>query len=463
MDLEQATRTLADFHRDRRWILTADAAAGATAVANQLKDWGAAGVMVVAGVEGVGDLPKAERFYYTRVSEETVMRGIRAFLESVEHPSNELLGAVDSFDPRHEAQVLGGGFSRRSTLAGRPVYGTRPESWGALEDKTTVDRLWDEAGIRRAPAVVVPVDEAAEAARALASDSGTVWVADNTEGWHGGGEYARWVRDRRDVGPAVEWFANHAVDVRVMPFLDGLPCSIHGFITNDGVAVFLPIEMIIMRHATRPEFVYGQAANFWNPPIAVRDEMRLAARRVGAVLAERYGYLGGFGIDGVCTAEGFLPTELNPRLSIGHGLHSRAANVPLESMERMLIEGDLDVNANELETFIVGEAQESRRGGSLLPLKGRYKGARAGIRFVEERAVAVDPDGSTDAVMEIGPAAMGSIIVVRFDPDRTPIGPSVAVRVVATLELARELWELDMPRLVPAPDLCRQETARLET
>ena len=31
------------------------------------------------------------------------------------------------------------------------------------------------------------------------------------------------------------------------------------------------------------------------------------------------------------------------------------------------------------------------------------------------------------------------------------------------LDLARELWELDIPRLVPAPDLCRLETARLET
>ncbi len=454
MDLERVKSDVADLHRDRKWILAADAAAGATALAGLLDEWGATGVMIVAGVEGVGHLPKARRFYYTRVSEDTVMRGVRAFLESVEQPSDELLAAVETFDPDHEAQVLGAGFSRCSTLAGRPVYGARPESWGALEDKTTVDRLWDDAGVRRAPAVVVPVNEAADAASALASDLGTVWVADNTEGWHGGGEYARWVRSPADVKPAVDWFADHAVDVRVMPFLDGIPCSIHGFITNDGVAVFLPIEMIILRHASLPEFAYAQAANFWNPPTAVRDTMRQAARRVGTLLAERHGYLGGFGIDGVCTRDGFLPTELNPRLSIGHRLHSRATEVPLESIERMLIEGDLELSARDLEAFVVDVTQESRRGGSLLPLTGTHDSAHVGVQFVDGRAVAVDAEGVTDATMEIGPAAMGSIIIMRYDPDRTPIGPSIALRAVATIDLARELWDLDIPPLVAAPNLC---------
>ena len=42
--------------------------------------------------------------------------------------------------------VFGAGFSRASVLAGRPVYGARPATWGALEDKMIIDQLWDDAG-----------------------------------------------------------------------------------------------------------------------------------------------------------------------------------------------------------------------------------------------------------------------------------------------------------------------------
>ncbi len=41
------------------------------------------------------------------------------------------------------------------------------------------------------------------------------------------------------------------------------------------------------------------------------------ARRVGEVLRATYGYRGGFGVDGVLTADGFRPTELNSRMSAG--------------------------------------------------------------------------------------------------------------------------------------------------
>jgi len=239
-----------------------------------------------------------------------------------------------------------------------------------------------------------------------------------------------------------------------MPFLDGIPCSIHGFATRDGVAVFLPIEMVILRRVDRSEFVYAQAANFWNPPATVRDEMRAAAHRVGMLLRERYGYLGGFGVDGVCTADGFLPTEFNPRLSIGHHLHARAAELPLTVMELMQIEGDLEVSSPDLEATVLGIAENSRRGGMLLPLSGHEKERKVGIRFIDGRAVAVDPDGIKDATMEIGPAVMGSIIRMQLEPDRTPIGPPIGPRSVAAIDLARDIWDLDIPEVVPPPDRC---------
>jgi len=454
MDLDRTNHTIAAFHRGKKWILVPDVAAAATGTVEQLREWGSGPIMIVTAAEGVGDLPTADVIRYTRASGDTMMTGVRAALTAVEQPSDGVLAAVDEFDPDHEAMVLGGGFSRGSVLAGRPVYGTRPAAWGALEDKMIIDQLWDDAGVRRAPVAIVPVADAPTAAADLASDLGTVWVADNSEGWHGGGEYARWIRDPEDVAPALDWFGEHAAEVRVMPFLDGIPCSVHGFATDDGVAVFLPIEMVILRLVDRPEFVYAQAANFWNPPAVIRDEMRAAARRVGMLLKSRYGYLGGFGIDGVCTSDGFLPTELNPRLSVGHHLHARAADLPITAMELMQIEGDLGISAADLEDFVLGIAADSRRGGLLLPLGGDEEPRKVGIRFIDGRAVAVDPDGIKDATMEIGPAVMGSIIIMQFEPERTPIGPTIAPRSVAAIDLAREIWDLDIPAVVPAPDRC---------
>lgn len=455
MDVEAVKSEIAGFHRGKKWILAPTVAAGVTPVAEQLREWGAAGVMIIAAVEGVGELPNADRIHYTRATGDTVMTSIRAYQDSVERPSALLLGKVEVFDPDQAAMVLGGGFSRFDRLAGRPVYGAKPGAWGSLEDKTTVDQLWDDAGVRRALSVVVPVAKAAAATIAAGSQAGSVWVADNAEGWHGGGEYVRWVQTAGEATAAVEWFSAHAETVRVMPFLDGIPCSIHGFVTRDGVAVFRPVEMLIVRHTEKPEFIYAQAANFWDPPGGVLEEMREAARRVGGLLAKRHGYLGGFGIDGVCTRDGFLPTELNPRLSVGHNLQSRAADIPLESIERMLIEGDIDVEARDLEDTINSVVKTARRGGMLLPLPGTYAPAKTGIRFGPAGAVGVESDAESDGTMEIGSAHTGSIIIVGLQADHMPIGPSIAPKVIQIIDLARELWGVEMPLLKAAPDVCR--------
>lgn len=124
-----------------------------------------------------------------------------------------------------------------------------------------------------------------------------------------------------------------------------------------------------------------------------------------------------------------------------------------------MIEGDLDIAAQDLEETIVSAASTSRRGGMLMPLTSTYEAAETGVRFESGRAIAVDIDGETDATMEIGPAAMGSIIIVRLDPERTPIGPSVAPRAIMAIDLARELWGIDVPPLAAAPDLCQGATS----
>ena len=170
-----------------------------------------------------------------------------------------------------------------------------------------------------APSRIVPVDRAALAAAAaeVAGPLGSVWSGDARGGFNGGGNFVRWVTDEREAAAAFAFFAPRCDRVRVLPFLDGVPCSIHGMVLPDGTAVFRPVEIAMLRDPVRHRFVYGGLGTFWDPPAADRDEMREVARRVGEQLRAPYGYRGGFGVDGVLTADGFRPTELNSRMSAG--------------------------------------------------------------------------------------------------------------------------------------------------
>ena len=77
-----------------------------------------------------------------------------------------------------------------------------------------------------------------------------------------------------------------------MPFLRGTPCSIHGLVLPDRVLVFRPVELLIYRRPANDEFVYCGMDTVWDPPAAVRDEMRTAAGAVGSVIRQEVGYSG---------------------------------------------------------------------------------------------------------------------------------------------------------------------------
>ena len=66
MDLDTINARIAEAHRGKKWILTADAAAGATTMVDQLREWESGPLMIVAAIEGVGDLPEVERIFYIR-------------------------------------------------------------------------------------------------------------------------------------------------------------------------------------------------------------------------------------------------------------------------------------------------------------------------------------------------------------------------------------------------------------
>ncbi len=410
-------------------------------------------MLVVAATAGVGDLPDATTVFFPPAEPAaTVMEGLRRVFDLIEHPPDSVQAAVDAFDPGGEAVVIVPPFATMDQAFGRPVLGARRPDWVALEDKMRADDLWDAAGVARAPAEIVQAGDGPAAADRLDAGHGTVWVADNRQGWHGGGDYTRWLLPGSDPAETVTWFRARAHRIRVMPLLQGVPCSIHGFVTPQGVAAFRPIEMVILRRTDRPQFVYGSVASFWDPPDADRQEMREAARRVGLVLRNQVDYRGPFSIDGVLTEDGFRPTELNPRLSAGLLLQARAVDgLDLEAVTRALTDGLIDLDAVWLEDVVVTAADQTRAGGMILPLPTPVdEQQQVGIEFVDDGARVTD--APEPALLRVGPASQGCLVQLKLAAHH-PAGPSVAPQAIAAARLADELWKLDIPPLMAAPDV----------
>jgi hypothetical protein len=250
---------------------------------------------------------------------------------------------------------------------------------------------------------------------------------------------------------AAEWAAAIADEVRIMPFLDGVPCSIHGFRTDTGLAVFRPIEMNTFR-TPDPGFRYGGMASTWEPHPALRAGMRDAASAVGARLFDSYGYLGGFSLDGVAIDSGFVPTEVNPRLSAGLMMQAVAVDrLDLGWVARGLIEGDVSLDHRWLEETVLATGATQAGGRLVLALFEPVEPAEVRIRF--DQGMAVPDDGSTAvATLSVGPGPSGPVVFMRFDSDRQPVGERFAPYALASARLASDLWGFDLEELAIAPD-----------
>jgi hypothetical protein len=261
--------------------------------------------------------------------------------------------AIDRFDPERRGVWRASAFvTSDAPIDDRLVRGGRPAAYLALEDKCRADAAWEAAGIARSPSRVVDVGDADALARAsaeLAGPGGVVWSGD---GLSGGGDRVRRVASPRDQVDARADLVQHCARVRVMPLLAGVPCSIHGLVLPGGTAVLRPVEI-----RTEPDpagrFVARGLRTTWDPPDAGRAEMRAAARRVGDHLAAAHDYRGAFGVDGVLTADGFRPTELNPRMSAGLQLLARAAPDLLALLQDTLLAGeDPGLRPEDVETLV---------------------------------------------------------------------------------------------------------------
>lgn len=451
---------LRDVIRDRRWVLAWDNLAASRSRVAELKELGAEKLFVVAGHRGLGEGPAPEDAEHVVLGSagKTMMEQIRSAEAGFANPGDAVSARLDAWDPERRARVIPTIFAAGESLCGRSYWGGRPASWRALEDKVLAESIWDAAGVDRAPAEVVDATPEAltAAARRLDQGQGTVWAGDAREGFNGGAEYVRWVRVPEGGGPVAAFFGEHCDRVRVMPFLDGLPCSIHGMVFDDAVIALRPCEMVVLRSLVSTRFRYASAASFWEPRPEDTDAMREVARRVGAHLRDRVDFRGAFTVDGVMTADGFRPTELNPRVGAALIILARGVpDLPLELLNLALVAGEvIDWRPEQLERLILRGSRVNRAGAASVHVPAAVSGERSAALFVGpggmRRAREGDPE---DVQLALGENPAGGFLKVTLHPDLTSVGPSVAPRVAAALAWADAEWELGIGPVSPAPDL----------
>jgi hypothetical protein len=240
-----------------------------------------------------------------------------------------------------------------------------------------------------------------------------------------------------------------------MPFLEGIPCSIHGAVIDDVVIALRPVEMVTLRHLETHRLRYCGTADFWDPPDPDRERMRQTARQVGKALQERIGFRGAFTVDGVMTQDGFRPTELNPRYGAGLAPIARAVpDLPLSLVLTAVLAGEpLDYRPRELERLLVESADNKRGGGAYtvikavqsrtreVPLVGGAGGYRAATEGEEPTAT-----------LSVGPGAIGGFVSFDPGPKHIPTGSSIAPAAVAAFAFADQHLKTGIGALSAASD-----------
>jgi hypothetical protein len=268
---------------------------------------------------------------------------------------------------------------------------------------------------------------------------GVAIAGDARDGPHGGAERLRWVTSDDELLEAERFFQRHCDRVRVMPFLEGIPCSIHGAVIDDDVIALRPVEMVTLRHLDKHRLRYCGTADFWDPPDADRERMRQTARQVGKALQERLGFRGAFTIDGVMTADGFRPTELNPRYGAGLAPIARALpDLPLSLVLSAVLAGEqLDYRPMELERLLVEGADNNRGGGAYTVIKATQSHTREVALVAVPGGYRAATDGEEPtATLSVGPGAIGGFVAFDPDPKHTAIGVSIAPPAVAAFAFA---------------------------
>lgn len=431
---EYWTQLIRPVFEDKKVILAGGVVASQLPRAKQLRELGAASTFILA-TEGMGTgaAPTEEDgdwFALDPPPTNDLIEEIHASQALLGHLPQSAINALDWYDPDHNALVIGTFHQELPYVAGRKTVAYRKQEWLALDDKTVIDGLWDKVGIQRSPSQIVEVKREAilKAFNGIDRGYGVVLSGDSRDGVSGGALGTRWLHIKEDVDKTIGYFQQHCDRVRVMPFLEGIPCSVHGIVFPDYVVALRPVEMVVLRKDDTSEFFYAGTSTFWDPSSDDREYMRDIAKRAGVNLRDIVNYRGIFTIDGVMSRDGFLPTEMNTRSGAGvRPLMAGLPNFPLELLAQTLsLDTGFDYKPTQLEQFLLANADKQRGGGTWGAIAATLPHFEGKHIKLKDQDWEWSDESEADGTVIIGESPVGSF--VRLTPQNTEqfVGKSFA-------------------------------------
>lgn len=222
--VEYWRKILESVFQDKKVIVAGEIAAGLLPRTRQVRQLGALTTFMLA-TDGVGasDVPAEDSGEWFAIGAPDPSNLVKAI-----HNGQRLLGdlppraiaALDRYDPSSEAIVVGGFFHEQPEVAGRKSLSYRRPEWLALDDKTVIDRVWDEMGIPRERSEVVDVvdkEKILAAMRRLNMGDGVVLSGDSRDGVSSSAIGTRWVHSESDIDSVLNYYSKNCDRLRVMP------------------------------------------------------------------------------------------------------------------------------------------------------------------------------------------------------------------------------------------------------
>ncbi|MFY1637117.1 hypothetical protein ACN27F_28220 [Solwaraspora sp. WMMB335] len=362
--------------------------------------------------------------------------------------SGWLAGPADAFDPDNTATLVLPDPLDPPHAGVRKRIGVRQPAWRLFEDKTVVDTLWDVAGVPRAPSVIS--DGTADLATLGAIvDQGTGVVCSCQPigaGPSAGGDGIWWWRDRPPPA-TIPTAKPRAWRVRLMPLLEGVPVRLHGLALATMVIPFPPMELVTLPRPGQGTFLCAGAV----PVLGDAAELVAQTERIGEALHERLGYRGGFSVDGILTASGLIPTDLNARLTSAMEAAPSARRVLLHAVNLLArdgIEPDLSVVEQLVAQIFTAGATCTIFGAATETDEKAPR--KAAVRWDGDRLVS-DPSGA-DGALVVTPSPRGWLLTATLATARLPGGGRVGPLAPEVFRISDEVLGTDFGNLAPPLD-----------
>ncbi len=384
---------------------------------------------------------------FVSLPECTLAFELRAYHNALRQLGEAQKADIDAFDPDCQAIVIGAFWFELPSVADRRVFGQRHPSWIRYEDKCAVSFIWDKAKIVQAKSEIIPAFCLREGLP-KGWEYPFVLSGDSLNGITGGGSHVRAIHSAEQLEVHRPFFESDCAQLRMMDYIDGISCSIHGMVIDNVVLSSIPIEMVVVPRADG-KFMYMGASTHWEPNSSEKAHLEDVVRKVGHALREEADFRGTFTVDGVLMNGQFYPTEINTRAGAGiFALYSQD-HTSYYLLDLMLKDGqfvDLDTSALQDWMRVTAHSNRSARAWGEAEIDGECPNETHSLIFEAGQWLRIDDEREGAATLSISEGRTGAFMMLAVASETLKRGELFMPYVQVAMQYCDAQWKTSFLR-----------------